>query len=348
MVLVVTLLNLAVLPVWGQSPTAAAPRDEAHALARLEPEAGLIVVGSRPGQRVQAILVKEGDSVEAGKPLAYLEGFDAATAQLALAEAQMRQADEQLDLKRKGLELERAAFDKSKQAKQVGLKQLVDGQNQLLADLRKARVAAEVAPKPAEGQPAPDKSRLDADLSKVASEVYRAQTEKAAFDTELEFLDRKRALEDRALAADSPAHQAFKAQVDLARANLEQCIVKAPSAGRVLDLMAHVGEVGSGPLLLFGDTTAMVANAEVDQADLPSIKVGDAASINVLGKALPGKVSRIGLVVGRNRLVSVDPRAQQDLRIVPVVIKLDDAKAAANLVGMQVETIINPRQARAH
>jgi HlyD family secretion protein len=341
------LLNLACLPASAQSPPAAPPRGEAHALARLEPEAGLIIVGSRPGQRVQAILVKEGDSVEEGKPLAYLEGFDAATAQLALAEAQRRQAKEALDLKREGLALERKAFDKSKQAKQDGLKQLVDGQNLLLANLRKARLAAEVATKPAEGATAPDKSQLDADLSRVASEVYRAQIEKGAFDSELEFLSEKRALEDKALADDSPSLQALKSQVDLARANLDQCIVKAPSAGRVLSLTAHVGEVGSGPLLLFGETSSMVANAEVDQADLPSIHVGDAASVNVMGKALPGKVTQVGLVIGRNRLVSVDPRAQQDLRVVPVVIRLDDARAAADLVGMQVDAIINPRPARA-
>ncbi|WZP00144.1 HlyD family efflux transporter periplasmic adaptor subunit [Isosphaeraceae bacterium EP7] len=317
-------------------------------MARLEPETGLILVGSRPGQRVLAILVKQGERVEAGAPLAHLEGFDAATAQLALAETQQRQAIDALNLKRESLKLEREAFDKTKQAKVDGLKQLAEGQNLLLNNLRKARVGAEVATKPAEGEPVPNKSQLDADLSKVAAEVYRAQSEKGAFDSELEFLDRKRALEDRALAEDSPANQAIKAQVDLARANLEQCIVKAPGAGRVLDLLVHAGEVGSGPLLLFGDTTAMVASAEVDQADLPSIRVGDAATVNVLGKVLPGKVSQVGLVVGRNRLVSVDPRAQQDLRIVPVVIKLDDAKAAADLVGMQVETIINPRPARSH
>src|SRR5512135_2745159 len=45
-----------------------------HALARLEPAGGLIVVGARPGIRIERVLVAAGDPVQAGQPLAILEG----------------------------------------------------------------------------------------------------------------------------------------------------------------------------------------------------------------------------------------------------------------------------------
>ena len=65
-------------------PAQATPRLEAtgtvHALARLEPEGGLIVVGAHPGARLEAIAVKEGDRVEKGAVLAVIEGQEAARA----------------------------------------------------------------------------------------------------------------------------------------------------------------------------------------------------------------------------------------------------------------------------
>ncbi len=62
-----------------------------HALARLEPKGGLIVVGVRPGTRVNQVLVAQGDLVKAGQALGVIEGHEAARFQLALAEA--RKAD---------------------------------------------------------------------------------------------------------------------------------------------------------------------------------------------------------------------------------------------------------------
>src|SRR5262245_22791898 len=64
------------------------PGTSVYALARLEPAGGLIVVGARPGIRVERVLVAVGDLVKAGQPLAILEGREEAARRLALAEAQ--------------------------------------------------------------------------------------------------------------------------------------------------------------------------------------------------------------------------------------------------------------------
>ena len=91
----------------------------------------------------------------------------------------------------------------------------------------------------------------------------------------------------------------------------------------------------------------MVATAEVYQADVPRLKVGDAATVQVSDQAVTGKVTRIGSVVGKNQLVSLDPRALQDRRVVKVTISLDDPEPARRLVNMEVDVAIRPSAAGA-
>ena len=66
---------------------------DVHALARLEPSSGLVVVGARPGARIERILAMQGDSAAAGQVLAVLEGHDAARLQVGMAEARKKQVN---------------------------------------------------------------------------------------------------------------------------------------------------------------------------------------------------------------------------------------------------------------
>ena len=90
-------------------------RSDVRALAHLEPESGAIVVGARPGMRVEQVCVAEGQDVKAGELLAVLEGHDQRERQLALAEAQRDAVRFQRRLRREQLALERARFDRLKQ-----------------------------------------------------------------------------------------------------------------------------------------------------------------------------------------------------------------------------------------
>ena len=86
-----------------------------------------------------------------------------------------------------------------------------------------------------------------------------------------------------------------------------------------------------------------VAVAEVDQSDVPRVKVGDPAEVLILSHPVVGKVTRIGHLVGRNNLSSLDPRALQDRRTVSVTIELEDDALAADYVNMEVEVTIRPQ-----
>jgi HlyD family secretion protein len=287
------------------------------ALARLLPTSRLISVGARPGARVLEIKVKEGDQVDAGTVLAVLEGHDAARMQLRLAEARKRRAEEEwsarLDAARKAVDLTIPRRDNAKR--------LYD---QFSATLK-------------------GKDRYDADMA-----LHQVEMEAIRVELELRLLggsppaSTKGAGAEKAPPPRNPEAASLDAQLELAAAGLRDTEVRAPGAGRILRVLAHAGELSAGVLLDMGDVSSMIARAEVYQSDVPRIQPGDPAEVDILGTRVAGKVTRVGSIVARNQLTSVDPRAPRDLRVVEVTIQLDRAEPAARFVDMEVEAVIRP------
>ena len=89
------------------------------------------------------------------------------------------------------------------------------------------------------------------------------------------------------------------------------------------------------------------STAEVDQSDVPRLKVEDPATVQVLDQAVAGKVTKIGSVVGKNQLTNIDPRALQDRRVVKVTIALDHSEPARGFVNMEVDVTIKAGEAAA-
>jgi HlyD family secretion protein len=328
-----------------------AARSEIHALAHLEPESGAIVVGARPGMRVEQVRVAEGQDVKAGELLAILEGHDQRERQLALAEAQRDAARFARRLRREQSALERDRFDRLKQPR-------LDGLRATVADL-KGKVGHEAGAKP--GQTASEKEAparpaapglgggmvpqdvRDMLSAQLRAELARTEIQLKEFEVSLELLDRQRKLEDELNRDDSPENIVIERQVELARSDLASAEVRAPVAGRVLAVSLHAGEVSPGPLLTLGDIRTMVARAEVFQTHVLDVAVGDSADVNILGQTVAGEVTRVGATVARNTITSLDPADLADRRVVEVVVRLADPALAARLVNMQVEVAIRKK-----
>jgi HlyD family secretion protein len=331
----------------GPGPATAA-RSVVHALARLEPEAGIITVGARAGSRIEKIAVKEGDQVSAGAELAVLEGNAQAELQLQLAEAQKKNADTQRSLAREKLVVERQREDEQLDREDRIRKDRLESQAKVI-DLAKRRLDTSKEIYKTMGQSAQGKVKYDLDMASYQAEAesYKAQQDLKELKEQQvnrELVVRRRKVEDKQLADDGPDADVLDRQVELARAGLDPFKVRAPAGGRILGVLAHVGEVSPGPLLYMGDLSAMTAVAEVYQSDVPDVKVGDPAEAVILGRKVTGKVTRIGRLVGKNTLASLDPRALQDRRVVTVIIRLDDAAPAADYVNMEVEVTIRPQR----
>jgi HlyD family secretion protein len=335
-------LALAVAGASAEAQTAREPaspvaRSEVRALAHLEPESGAIVIGARPGMRVEQVRVAEGQEVKAGELLAILEGHEQRERQLALAEAQKAQVVHQRTVKRRTLAIERDHFDQTQKAKLDAASQIALIANQRFDENTKLYKTL--------GAALQGKERLEADMRYFESEV---QNIKAKLDKEmLEIAQRsvapQRKLEDEELGDTHPDLDVLDRQIELARADLASTEVRAQVPGRVLAVSVHAGEVSLGPLLTLGDVRTMVARAEVFQTDVLNIAVGDTAEVFILGRSVAGEVTRVGTTVAKNTITSLDPAELADRRVVEVVVRLADSVLAARLVNMQVEVAIRKK-----
>jgi HlyD family secretion protein len=131
--------------------------------------------------------------------------------------------------------------------------------------------------------------------------------------------------------------------VAVAVAEVDRTLVRAPVAGRVLELHARVGEfTAPDGVLDLGRTDRMFAIAEVYESDIGLISVGQSARVtsNALPRALTGTVERIRGQVHKQDVIGTDPAARKNARIIEVEIRLDDSEAAAGLTYLQVEIVI--------
>lgn len=326
--------------VRGQEKTArSADAPVVRALGRIEPAGGLILVGATPGRRIEALLVQEGDSVESGAEVARVEGRAQAEAALAVAEAQKAAAEKVRARKRDQLVVKREREDRltkdlveTRQNIYNTLGNRVSRERELLRALATSATVS-----------AQDRREAETAIDRLQVEAYQAflALQEAKLDQEL--MPRLRKLEDEELADEGPEVDIFQRQVDQARAAVEATSIRAPSAGRVLQTMARAGEVSNGPILVLGDVGELVVRAEVDESSVGRVRIGDTAEIDLLGRPVPGKVSRVGRLVGINRVAPLDPRAPQDLRVLQVVIPLDDSVRASSYVNMQVDVSIKTR-----
>lgn len=175
-------------------------------------------------------------------------------------------------------------------------------------------------------------TRLEAELANAARELER---NRELFD--------KGTLSESGLRAYELDRDVAAARLEGARAELELSTVRSPIDGQVLDIHARQSErVGPEGILELGDTTAMYAVAEVYETDIGRVRVGQPATVvsPALAQSLTGTVERIGLKIGKRDVLSTDPVADADARVVEVRVRLDIPKMAATLTNLRVDVVI--------
>ncbi|MDO9525469.1 MAG: HlyD family efflux transporter periplasmic adaptor subunit, partial [Gemmobacter sp.] len=134
---------------------------------------------------------------------------------------------------------------------------------------------------------------------------------------------------------------AAKAELARARLDLERAVVFAPIAGTILDIHATPGQrPPTGGIMDMGDTSQMMAEVEIWQDRIATIKPGQPVELAAvaLGQTLRGVVDSIGLTVGRQGLISDDAAENKDARVIRVLVKLDAAstQVAARYTNLEV------------
>lgn len=168
-----------------------------------------------------------------------------------------------------------------------------------------------------------ERAKGDADAGRAACAAARAQASAAAAAVDV---------------ADASIRRALAVQ--------QRAFVRAPVAGRVLDVQARAGElVGARGIVTLGRVDRMYAIAEVYETDIGRVKVGQAATVTsrAMGRPIGGVVERIRQQVRKQDQYGTDPAARKDARIVEVEVRLDDSTAAASLTNLQVEVKFGQR-----
>jgi RND family efflux transporter MFP subunit len=203
-------------------------------------------------------------------------------------------------------------------------------QGQVIARLENAEYQAAVGQ--AEAALASDQATLiqaQADRDQLAREARRAHEVRAGnpqliSDQDVELADSKAAQATAAVEAQQARVRASAAALEVARANLENTVIRAPFTGTVLRKDAEVGEVVApsvgggltrGAVVTMADMATLEVEVDVNEAYIAQVQVGQPARITV--DAYPDTAFR-----GAVRLVV--PTADRQKATVQVKVTLVD------------------------
>lgn len=138
-----------------------------------------------------------------------------------------------------------------------------------------------------------------------------------------------------------------KSKQRIAEVELKNTFIYAPINGTVLKILTRPGErIDDNGLLELADLTQLDIVAEVYESDLPKVKVGQKAAINVRGfkQTYYAQVRELGFLVRKNDLNDTDPLADRDNRTIEVRLTLESDAVAAlkHHIFQQVYVRIEP------
>jgi HlyD family secretion protein len=347
-----------------KSPVIAVPEIKTvTALGRLEPTGEVIKLSaptSNNGNRVDQLLVKEGDQVKKGQVIAVLDSRDR-------LQAAYEQAKEDVKVAQAKLAITQAGAKQGEIAAQQAEIHRLTAQRQGDINAQEATVA-----------------RLESQLENAKTEFNRYETlyqsgvisasqrdsKRLTLETAQKSLQEAREVLSR-IRSTSPA-ELNQAKANLARiaevrpvevaanqadvnraiaamnqakAVLDQAYVRSPVNGEILYVHTRSGEVVSNDgIVEIGQTRQMEVVAEVYQSDVSKVRLGQ--QVRVTSDSLPGELSgtvkRIGSQVRRQVIINTDPSTNIDARIVEVRVALDAAssKKAAKFTNLQVKVVI--------
>ncbi|WP_413296860.1 efflux RND transporter periplasmic adaptor subunit [Synechococcus sp. MIT S9452] len=140
-----------------------------------------------------------------------------------------------------------------------------------------------------------------------------------------------------------------KAQLQRQRIKLPDGELVAPFSGTVLEIFARPGErPSSDGVLSIGRSDQMEAVLEVYESDIGRVRVGQRVLLQSenggFDGELQGRVRRIDPLVQQRDVLSTDPTADTDARVVEVHVTLDpaDARRVRQLTGLKLIGRLQP------
>ena len=135
-----------------------------------------------------------------------------------------------------------------------------------------------------------------------------------------------------------------RSEVSQAEAAIERARIRAPSDGVVLQINPRVGELVAAspeqPVLSIGDLSALRVRAELEERDVPKVRLGQAVVVRsdaYAGREFSGRVTRIAKTMAPSRISQRGPRRPNDLDALEIMVELDATDVL--LPGMRVDVL---------
>jgi HlyD family secretion protein len=307
--------------------------------------------------------VKQGDWVEKGQIMAYLDSYDQQLAQRDLAASQLQEAQSRLgaqtEVQEAQIQEAQTRLHQIDQPQSLGIEAQAARIKQLEASLALAvqdlKRNQQLRREGAISQQ--DLDRQNTTVQELQAQLKTAQATliqlKSSRHNDLKNAKAqvKTAEANLPLSQVLVAIQSAEANLKLAEARLKDAVLKAPQDGRVLRIITHQGEAipsaptgGDEGVLELGNTRQMMAVAEVYESDISRVKVGQKSTIRSRNGAftgtLNGTVREIGWKIFKNNVLDDDPAANSDARVVEVKIALEGSDTVASLTNLQVDVQI--------
>ena len=334
------------------------------ALGRLEPSGEIIQVSvssGAEGNRLEELLVNEGDEIERGKVIAVLDSRDRYMAALDWAKEQVTVARANLDLVKAGaktgeIRAQEAAIARIEAERSNDIAAQEATVSRMKAEVDNAKVEykryEQLYKNGAISASERDSKYLTLKTTQEQLAEAQANLNRIKSAQQQQLAEAKATLNKIAevrpvdiAVAEAEVRQA-EAAVKTAQAELDRAYIKSPQAGTVIKILTRPGEVVSSDegIARIGQTKEMYAVAEVYQSDISKVKLGQAVTVtsSAIDGKLTGTVAKIGLEIERQEVVNTDPTANIDARVVEVKVKLDEASSqkVAGLTNLQVKTRI--------
>jgi HlyD family secretion protein len=283
-------------------------RKYVHSLGRLEPRGTVVRVSAPSGNEgacIASLMVTEGEDVIAGQVIAILDTRDRRRGALIEAEANVIAAKAKLaqvvaGMKQGDIDAAHASKDLATAQMRVAKRELERAQKLVSANA----------------------------FSEEEFEVRRWALERATLEVQRTegLLASTREIRTTDVEAQRAQVMIAEAAVETAKSNYAVTSVVAPFDSRILKIHAWPGErPNESGVCDVGCVSQMQAVAEVYEADIALLEVGQPATIQVetLGMELNGVVAELGYMVARKVILTNDPVSDTDARVVEVRVDID-------------------------
>ena len=296
-------------------------------LGRIEPATRvrrLVPPTSMTTDRLNALLVNEGDRVETNQLLGWFGDHDVRVAAVHQAEADVASAAAKLAQVKAGAKKDDIA---TAEAQVTRARATEDNAKHELERVEKLAHEKVVSP-----------SEIDA----RRSAWEEAQAARQAAEHTLASVAEVRPVDVQVAEAGVGS---ARAALEYAQAELALSELRAPVAGTVLKIHTWPGERAAPEgVVELGNLDELHVVAEVYETDVTRVRCGQTARILVTGlpEDVHGQVVQVGWEIGRKDVLSTDPVADIDARVVEVRVKVipEDVPKLSRLTHMQVQVVI--------